>query len=145
MVDRVRRSPEYDEILNAFREKKIFSAYKDALLFAACLGFNRKKRVQFSKTSEMVHLVNFRDEYNESIINILAVAEKSDLFLMNKNNEEEKIRIFEEYACGGLEIIKSEVWETNSDLGKGLELLIMQEIDDEDKVLSDITGISFGL
>jgi len=142
VVDRVRRSPEYDDLLNEFREKKIFPTYKDALLFAACLGYSRKKRRVFAKSSEQVHLTNFRDEYNLSIINIIAVAESSSLFLMNKSNEAERIKIFEEYACGGLEIIKNEIWGS-LDLERGLEMLIMQELDDDDKNISNITGVHY--
>jgi len=142
MVDRVRRPSEYDEMLTELKNKKIFSTYKDALLFAACLGFKRKKRVPFSKASEPIHLQYFNDEFNKTVINIIAVAESSDLLFMGKEKEAERIEIFEEYACGGLEIIKNEYWDTKLDLDKGLAGLIMQEQETDEQFISDITGLS---
>jgi len=142
MVDRVRRPSEFDEMLTEFKNKKVFSTYKDAILFAACLGFKRKKRVAFSKTSEPIHLQYFSDEFNKAVINILAVAESSNLLFMGKEKEGERIEIFEEYACGGLEIIKNELWDTKLDVSKGLASLIMQEQESDEQFISDITGLS---
>lgn len=143
MVDRIRRPSEYDAMLTEFKDKKIFATYKDTLLFAACLGFNRKRRVSFSNTSEPINLQIFSDEFNKSVINILAVAESSDLLFIGKENEDERIKIFEEYACGGLEIIKNELWDAKLPLDKGLTALIMQE-EGSDKFIGDITGLSMG-
>jgi len=142
MAERVRRPSEFDDMLTDMRNKKVFDTYKDALIFAACLGFKRKKRVPFTKSSEPISLQIFSDEFNKSVLNIISVAESSDLSHMGKEKEAERIAIFEEYACGGLEIIKNEYWDTKLDLNKGLAALIMQEQETDEQFISDITGLS---
>ena len=42
MADRVRRPAEHEEMLTELRDRGIFKTYKDALVFAACLGYERR-------------------------------------------------------------------------------------------------------
>lgn len=142
MAKRIRRPSEFDDMLTDMTSKKVFETYKDALIFAACLGFKRKKRVSFTKSGEPIDLQIFSAEFNTSVINIIAVAESSDLSYMGQDKEAERITAFEEYACGGLEIIKNEYWDTKLDLNKGLAALIMQEQETDEQFISDITGLS---
>jgi len=141
MADRVRRPEIYEEMLDELRNKGVFKTYKDALMFAACLGYDREKRIEFSKSSEPVNLQIFSGEFNHTILNMLAVAETLDPACMGRDKEDEKVRIFEEYACGGLEILKNEFWDSKADWELGLMTLIMQE-EDSEKILMDITGLS---
>jgi len=141
MADRVRRPKIYEEMLDELKNKGVFKTYKDALMFAACLGYDRGKRIEFSKSSEPVNLQIFSGEFNQTILNTLAVAETLDPSCVGKDKEDEKVRIFEEYACGGLEILKNEFWDSKADWELGLMTLIMQE-ESSEKILMDITGLS---
>jgi len=141
MADRVRRPERHEEMLSDLEKKAIFKTYKDALLFAASLGFARGKRLSFSKSGEPIRLQVFNSEFNRTAMNTLAVAETSDPMYLGEDKEDEKVRIFEEYACGGLEILKNEIWDVKADWELALLNLVLQE-EDTDTVLKDITGLA---
>lgn len=141
MADRVRRPIEYDKMLIELKEKGVFKTYKDALLFAACLGFSREKRIPFSKSGETIRLQEFSGEFNRTVLNTIAIAETSDPTYMGKDKEDEKLKIFEEYACGGLEILKNEIWESKENWELGLLEMIVQE-ENRERILTDFTSLS---
>jgi dnd system-associated protein 4 len=109
MVDRVRRPQEFDTLLGELTKGKeaIFETYKHALVFAACLGFQRQKKLPFEKSSEPIHLTVFSGEFDQAIMNAIAISETGDPFVMGNARVDEKIKIFEDYACGGLEILNN--------------------------------------
>lgn len=141
MADRVRRPAQFEEMLNELREKGIFKTYKDALVFSACLGKKRNKRVPFAKSSEPVHLSIFSGDFDKMVINAIAVSEDDDAYLLSEEREDEKIKIFEEYACGGLEVLKNEIWDLKNDWEKSLVAMMLREQDTE-KILTDITMLA---
>lgn len=141
MADRVRRPAEHEEMLTGLRDRGVFKTYKDALVFAACLGFKRGRRVAFTKSSEPIDLQVFRGEFDETVLNGLAVAESGEPSAMKRDAEDERIRVFEEYACGGLEIMRHEVHAFGHEWEDSLIRLIMQEQGTQ-KILMDITGLS---
>ncbi len=141
MADRVRRPVQFEEMLNDLREKGIFKTYKDALVFSACLGKKRNKRVPFSKSSEPVHLSIFSGDFDKMVINIIAVAEDNVAYRLSKEREEDKIQIFDEYASGGLEIMKNEIWDLKNNWEKSLISMILRE-EDTEKILTDITMLA---
>lgn len=141
MADRVRRPVQFEEMLNDLRERDIFKTYKDALIFSACLGKKRNKRVPFSKSSEPVHLSIFSGDFDKMVINAIAVSEENDAYLLSKEREDDKVKIFEEYACGGLEIMKNEIWDLKNHWEKSLISMILRE-EDTEKILTDITMLT---
>ncbi len=77
-VSRVRRPKHFEKMLADMcqdPERRVFAAYKDALIFAACLGYAREKRVPFEGTSERVHLEAFTGPHDLDLVNVLALAE----------------------------------------------------------------------
>ena len=141
MADRVRRPLQYGDFLNELtRDRLVFKTYKDALMFAACLGYSRGKRVPFDKTAEPINLHTFSGKFDEMVMNTLAVAELNDPYVMGEDREDEKIRIFEEYACGGLEILDHELGQGSLTLDEGLLKIIMEE-DETEGILTEITGL----
>jgi dnd system-associated protein 4 len=141
MADRIRRPVEFEKMLNELRDKGIFKTYKDALVFCACLGRKRNKRVEFKKTSEPIHLSIFGSDFDKMVLNSLAVAEDSDPSLLSDEKEDDKIKIFEEYACGGLEILKNEIFDLKLAWEKSLISMIFNE-EDTGKILTDITMLA---
>jgi dnd system-associated protein 4 len=141
MADRVRRPERFKDFLTEItHEKAVFRTYKDAMVFAACLGYSRGKRVPFEKTSEPINLQVFGGKFDEMVLNTIAIAELDDPFVMARNREEEKIRIFEEYACGGLEIMENEVAQGKLAIDEGLISMIMGE-EESDRILDEITEL----
>lgn len=141
MADRVRRPEQFREFLTELTsEKEIFKTHKDALVFAACLGFNRGKRIPFEKTSEPIRMDVFSGNFDEMVINTLAIAETKDPFVMATNREDEKIRILEEYACGGLEIMQNEISQSQLELDEGLLNMVLRE-EDSGGILDEIRSL----
>lgn len=141
-VSRVRRPKHFEKMLADMcqdPERRVFAAYKDALIFAACLGYAREKRVPFEGTSERVHLEAFTGPHDLDLVNVLALAETGDTRILSPERDEEKYLIFEEYACGGLEILKSAVYDQSDWEGSLLSLVSAQKQGDE-KILEDIAG-----
>ena len=140
MADRVRRPLDFEYLLTQLKDLKVFSSYKEALVFAACLGFNRGKRVSFTKSSEPIHLTTFSGKYDMMIFDVIAICEaKDNPMMMSEQNSDERIRIFEEYACGGLEILSNEV--NNKNVESDLINLILAERSDL-SYLEELSGIS---
>lgn len=148
MVDRLRRPSQYDSMLEELRESGVFEKLTNILVFAACLGFKRSNRKPFNQSGEPIRLAQFNEHYDEAVMNALAILEKDgDAMMLAKENEEEKIKIFEEYACGGLEILSREIAEPKLEWEKALIDIILDEADQTDALtnlteeLSDIASL----
>jgi dnd system-associated protein 4 len=93
-----------------------FQTYADAIAFAAALGAKRRKRSPLGEISKRepgaIALEVFVSRGTDRAIQLLAIAETKDIKILSptdENSEEQRIRIFEEYANGGLEIIQKEL------------------------------------
>ncbi|MAL94587.1 MAG: DNA phosphorothioation-associated protein 4 [Haliea sp.] len=144
MVDRVRKPAKHTETLSFLKDEAgIFDSYKDAMVFAAALGFSRKKSVEFEKSSEPIPLSVFRGEYDAALMNILALSEYEDSAYLEFEGEkfDKKIKLFEEYACGGLDIIRSTIVEPGLDAQSTIVSMILDE-EAEHNIIDDITSLS---
>lgn len=144
MSNDVRRPKQYEDMLFELcqSDKKIFLSYKDALVFAACLGYAKSLKKSFDKTSEPVGMHIFKGEFDESIFQCIGLCETKDPSIMSDNNLNKRISLFEEYAAGGLELIKSRIFNGPEDWDSALVGLIVEYESDEKKILDDITGIA---
>jgi dnd system-associated protein 4 len=92
---------------------KPFQTYADVLVFAAALGAKRDRREPFSEFSKKdpdpIPYDVFR-KYDK-VVKLLAVAATKNPRVLADNDEaeESRIKIFEEYANAGLEIIDNEI------------------------------------
>jgi dnd system-associated protein 4 len=116
MPRRVRRPLDKSDLLNQLRDREKqgpFETYKDALVFAAALGFEKNERLQFDKSDEPIDWDVFKGS-DRDLINMMAVSVKKDLNILSEEENiiDEKLRIFEEFANGGLEIIKRKISES---------------------------------
>jgi dnd system-associated protein 4 len=142
MAERVRRPQQFENFLTELtKEKGIFHTYKDALVFAACLGRKRGRRIEFNRTSEPINLQIFGGQYDAAVMNAVAIADAGDPFVMAKNREEEKIKIFEEYACGGLEILENLLGQADLSWNEAVVALVMDE-EKSEGILDIISGLA---
>lgn len=91
-----------------------FQTYVDVMLFAAALGAKRKKRVplvEFARDLDPIRRDYFDNNRCELLINLLAISETKEQQILadNDNSDEQRLKIFEEYANGGLEILQDEL------------------------------------
>ena len=108
----VRRPQQHEALMQELQSEAKFPTYRDILLFAAAIGYRQERRIPFTNASgdpikyETMTVPSFSD----TLINMIAANEVSDdPEIMDSNRAEERIKIFEEYANGGLEYLQEQV------------------------------------
>ncbi|MGE5655634.1 MAG: DNA phosphorothioation-associated protein 4 [Actinomycetota bacterium] len=115
-----------------------FQTYADVMVFAATLGVKRKKRVPVKESSKRepapIGLEIFVSRGYDSVIKLIAVAETKDAKILSTsdaNAEEQRLTLFEEYANGGLEILREELRGAGDYLDQLLLMLIAERFKEE--------------
>ncbi|MGO4890398.1 DNA phosphorothioation-associated protein 4 [Anaerobacillus sp. MEB173] len=146
---RIRRPKEQEDIYKSLTDSNefgIFATYKDVFMLAGAVGFMEKKRKEFTGSAEGIPWNVFTLETDETIINAIALAETEDITILNDDNEkfDEKMKIFEEYAAGGLEIINNKIME-NPKLALNTYfdfiMSMKNEVNDKDRNLKGIADM----
>ena len=91
----------------------IFQTLKDAMIFAACLGFQTENRIPLAK--EMggnIDRVLFENTHDDSIIHLMGIAESKLVSSVDEDSDINQSSIFEEYAHGGFQMIRQ--WQENN-------------------------------
>lgn len=123
---RVKRPSDFEELLTKLKEQ-VFETYKDALIFAACYGIKKEHRLQFKKSGEPIPLSVFSNDRDQMIMNVIAMSDRGcDPNIMSDDRTEEKLTIFEEYACGGLALLSNKLDLTDDELVDALTTIIME-------------------
>ncbi len=92
-----------------------FQTYADVMVFAASLGARKKKRLPLGEVAREPAPIDvniFINRGYDCVIKLLAVTEIKDLKVLSPVDikaEEIRVQIFEEYANGGLEILREEL------------------------------------
>lgn len=93
-----------------------FQTYADVIIFAAGLGAKYKKRVPLEEISKKepgpISQEVFVSRGYDLVIKLLAVTASDDIKIVASNDEvleNERVRILEEYANGGLELLQTEL------------------------------------
>jgi len=103
---------------DAENSEVVFNSYYDALIFASIIGFVAEKREPSLRTGDSLDSIEFStmtsNEYFETLISTFAVLNnKNDHTCLSGAKSEDRIRMFEEYACAGLTILRDELVELN--------------------------------
>jgi dnd system-associated protein 4 len=89
-----------------------FPTYRDILLFAAAVGYRQERPVPFSNASgdPIRYETMTTPVFSDTLINMIAAnVMTDDPEIMDATRTEERIKIFEEYANGGLEYLQEQV------------------------------------
>lgn len=119
----INRDAKYEDLMKLLAEKKnpnltssLFKTMRELLCFCAVLGYHEGKRVPLStKTTEIPGRVFENSDFAMDLIYLLALCESKSGDILKPENESDIIKIFEEYACGGLETLQRWISETPSD------------------------------
>lgn len=108
---RVRRPQQHEALLLELRNEGLFVTFRDIMLFAAAVGVHFGRRVPFASSGEPIRYETVREPaFAETLVNMMAAQETpDDPEVMDGARLGERIRIFEEYANGGLEYIQEQV------------------------------------
>ena len=144
MVDRVRRPEQFSELMDELKKDNgVFKTLKDVMIFAACLGYKRDKRVPFSKSAEPISLHIFNGKYDATVIDSIAISvSDNDPKILADTMSDARILIFEEYACGGLEILKTEFVDGKVSVWEDALLSLIMGEESDNQILTDITGLA---
>jgi dnd system-associated protein 4 len=108
MPRRVRRPKDKEPVLTALvnePEGGPFTTFREVLVFAAALGVASNRRVPFEPTSEPIPWEVFGNTATPTMDMIAAVTTEEPEIL-GDDRIDDRLTIFEEYANGGLEIIR---------------------------------------
>ncbi len=85
-----------------------FNELRDVLFFAAVVGWREGRRVPLSGRGEAIRWDVMNNRLGtEIVMDMMAVATNpDDKELLSEDRKDERIAIFEEFANGGLEVIK---------------------------------------
>lgn len=97
--------------MKELQEESGFGTLRDILLFAAAVGFHCGRRVPFSESGEPIRYETLTGPaFSEALINMIAANEVSDdPEILDASRVEERTKIFEEYANGGLEYLQEQI------------------------------------
>ncbi len=107
----------------------VFPTIKELQCYAALLGFAKNQREKFERgdKAESIEWHVFDSEWHGQCVYLIAVAETGNMKILNDDSEnaadEDMVKIFEEYAHGGFNIIQRWLNEKTSDI-YGAEALI---------------------
>lgn len=108
---RVRRPRDKDVLLQALRDEGGFPTMRDALLFAAAVGFEHGQFEPFESTSEPIRYEILIDPAfaDTLVLMIAASSSPEDPEIVGQNRLADALKIFEGYANGGLSFIQGEI------------------------------------
>jgi dnd system-associated protein 4 len=89
-----------------------FPTYRDILLLAAAIGYRQERRRPFTNASgdPIRYETMTTPAFSDTLINMISANEVGDdPEIMDGARAEERIKIFEEYANGGLEFVQEQV------------------------------------
>lgn len=148
---RINRAKDKDFTIKALakdeegRKLSVFPTMWQLLIFAAMLGFRRKHREPLEKIDNGKS-INFelflKDPCFEGILNLFMLLEYENerLLMTTPDNDERKILLFEEYANGGLAILKEEL-ETADYRLESVITLIAEEIHKGPRIDGELSSI----
>jgi dnd system-associated protein 4 len=103
---RVRRPRDKEKLVQRLvDEDKVFETYRDALAFAAALGYAKNTPMAFEQSSEPIPWSVFSGAGHEAIVNMISVMSTKDFTILSPGRFEERLLIFEEHANGGLHVL----------------------------------------
>lgn len=130
--------------------RPIFSFKKDLMVFAAMIGYSKKRRSKISRDNISIILETYHKDDQDGFIYLIALMTKKDVTILKDQNLLDAIVIFEEYCNYGLEEIQLWLDENPGDIEaidtlseKIFDQVILNEEKYKDKVGSDQISVDF--
>ena len=93
------------------RDEAAFATFRATLLLAAAVGAYFQRRTPFTSASgdPIRYETLTGPDFAEALVRMIAAHEDEDPEIMDDARLEERVRIFEEYASGGLDYVQEQV------------------------------------
>jgi dnd system-associated protein 4 len=128
-------------------DRRLFPTIRELLCFAALLGFSEQRRVPLDRSqgTEDVSYQQFERGDAEDLIYMIALAETQEVDVLREGEEGKCAEIFEEYANGGLGLIKDYLLRTGGEYPDRalMSLLKQQGYLTSTQPEPDLGGVSF--
>ena len=135
---RIRHPRKYEDLFKLLTEDKnsVFASKAQVLLFAAAIGFNEEKRTTFADKDsyDPIRMATFDNlgRNFKMVLDTLAVADTKDIKILSPEKFDERVLIFEEYACTGLEVLRIRLGGQSSPLDAIIKILSEQQTQDDE-------------
>lgn len=124
----IRVSPPFElekTVIEPLLKQSIFPTKYKAMAFAGALGLFHKKREPLGKRGEGISLEYFQTHGDAAVIDVIALASLTlkstdELLLMDTARIKERVQVFEEYAHGGLKMIRQACFEESDSILDGI-------------------------
>lgn len=107
----VKRSREFESTLQMLggKESTLFPTLREALTFCAVLGFKERRKKPLNSSMGTEDIAGAQYQLNEAvdILFALALADSGSTDVLRPEREAECVKIYEEFANGGLELVQS--------------------------------------
>ena len=125
----------------------IFPTIRELMCFAALLGFAEKRRIKLDEKYDRLGIENvvWENHPNQDIIFLVALADSKDTDILRDGREAECVRIFEEYANGGFEVIQDALLKGGDEFPEKdiIQMLLDQKYLKLDAAESELSGVVF--
>jgi dnd system-associated protein 4 len=139
------RPAKFEALLDKLIEKGLFETYQAAMTFAAAVGWHFvKQREQKGKAGKDIRWSVFESANDDAFIHALALAEFGSIDILGRdrqNDDEDSIKIFEEYATAGLEYIQDHCVDVPGDTFDNLLSLIAEVIRTPKNITPGLEGL----
>lgn len=102
MRDRIRPPRRLERLLDELKDIGIFETKQKGMMFAAALGFARKRFEEPDQFGEGIRLEYFESKDDAAFISMIAIAHSDSLEVLEEARSDERLSIFENYAHTGL-------------------------------------------
>ncbi len=131
----VRRASDKVELLDALLRSKdggAFSTYRDALVFAAAVGWRHRRKVPVEGQSGPIDWGTMINRFGtEQLVDVVAYEDSGDVDILSPVRLPERVRIFEAYANGGLEVIQEHMSQGALSAGEAVYKLLRGQLDEQ--------------
>ena len=128
-------------------DRTLFPTIRELLCFAALLGYSEGRRIPLDRDAgvEDVSYQQFERGDAEDLIYLIALAETKNAEILKDGEESRCAEIFEEYANGGLQILREAMLQSGGEYPDRdiLELLLKSGYLNVEDTEPDVSGISF--
>lgn len=147
MARRVNRPADKDDLLKSLTENdQPFATMASAMVFGAALGYANERRSPIAKSAEQIPWEVFMNAGLDAFIDLLASGASDDKDILAADRVDERVGLFEEYANGGLEIIRDrQAADHRAPLETMVDLILEFERRDEAKGKVDLEAIATDL
>jgi dnd system-associated protein 4 len=89
-------------------QRSLFPTMRELMCFAAAVGFQQQKRKPLQGKTAEIDARNFENsEVAMDMLYLVALADAGDVNILQPDQEEKAVAIFEEYANGGFETLNT--------------------------------------